>query len=77
MPDSGVVRRLAAALLAGEQERRAIAERITEVLGAPRPWARRLAAKYVDFVQGRTRPRQDDVVAFLLRRGDFGISLFR
>jgi RNA-directed DNA polymerase len=67
MPDSSLLRALAASVLAGEASVEQITFRLSRTLGKPWRWLRPLAQRYVREVSGQTRPRRRDVVQFLLR----------
>ena len=59
---------IASAFLAGEATVEQIIERATRVLGKPSRWITRAARRFVkDFPPHKTRPRQREVVEFLLR----------
>ena len=58
-------------LLAGEPEFEQIVTRTSRLLGRPWRWLRPLARRYVKAVSGKTRPRQREVVQFILRDAGF------
>jgi RNA-directed DNA polymerase len=66
MPDSLLLRALARSFLAGEPTVEQLVARGSRTLGQPWRWLRPLARRYVDAFGGLTRPRQRDVVQFLL-----------
>jgi hypothetical protein len=69
MLSSAILKVLAKAILAGEQERDAVAARLVHVLGRNWRWVRPLAGRYVETFAGRIRPRRRDLISFL--RADF------
>jgi RNA-directed DNA polymerase len=71
MPDPSLVTVLARAFLAGEPTVEQIVARCSRTLGRPWRWLRPLAQRYVEAVDGQTRPRRRDVVQFLLRDEGF------
>jgi len=67
---------VAAAFLAGEQTVDQLIQRITRTLGHDWRWIPRVARRFVKaFPSGKTRPRQRDVVRFLLRDRSFRRAL--
>ena len=62
---------LARSFLAGEQEAEQVAARGSETLGRRWRWLDFLAQRYVDRFSGLTRPRQREVMQFLLRDRGF------
>jgi RNA-directed DNA polymerase len=66
MPTSAVISVLARSLLAAEPTIDDVHARAVRTLGRSWRWLRPLARRYVDAFAGRTRPRQRDVVRFLL-----------
>jgi len=75
MPDSLLLKALAASFLAGEPTVEQLVARGARVLGQPWRWLRPLAERYVNALGGRTRPRQRDVVRFFLH--DLGLKRAR
>jgi RNA-directed DNA polymerase len=75
MPDSLLLRALARSFLAGEPNVEQLVARGARTLGQPWRWLRPLALRYVNVFGGRTRPRQRDVVQFLLH--DLGVKRAR
>jgi RNA-directed DNA polymerase len=71
MPDPSLVRMLAKCFLAGEPAVEQIVDRGSHTLGKRWRWLRPLAQRYVKAFTGRTRPRQRDVVQFLLHDPGF------
>src|SRR5580704_8927848 len=71
MPDPSIVRMLARCYLAGEPVVDQIVARGSHTLGKRWPWLRPLAQRYIKAFIGRTRPRQRDVIRFLLRDRGF------
>jgi RNA-directed DNA polymerase len=71
MPKPPVLNVLARALLAGEQSVERVVARASRTLGRPWRWLRPVAQRYVDAYAGRTRPRQREVVQFLLKDPSF------
>ena len=65
MLSSAILKVLAKAILAGEQERDAVAARLVHVLGRNWRWIRPLAGRYVEIFAGRIRPRRRDLISFL------------
>ena len=66
MTKASLVLVLAESFLAGEADVEQIAARAGRMLGRNWRWLRPLAHRYVAAIDGRTRPRRRDVVAFLL-----------
>jgi RNA-directed DNA polymerase len=71
MPDPSLVRMLARCFLACEPAADQIVARGSRMLGKQWRWLRPLAQRYVKAFAGRTRPRQRDVVRFLLHDRGF------
>ena len=71
MPDPSLVRVLAKCFLAGETSVDQIVARGSRTLGKHWRWLRPLAQRYIKAVTGKTRPRQRDVVEFLLHDRGF------
>jgi len=71
MPDPSLVRMLAKCFLAGEPAVEQIVARGSHTLGKRWRWLRPLAQRYVKTVTDRTRPRQREVVQFLLHDRGF------
>jgi RNA-directed DNA polymerase len=71
MPDPSLVRVLAKCFLAGEPAVEQIVARGSRTLGKRWRWLRSLAQRYVKAFADRTRPRQRDVVRFLLHDRGF------
>lgn len=71
MSDNSLVNALASALMVGAQQLDAVVERGTTVLGKRRRWLIPLAERYLAEFEGRTRPRQREVVEFLLSDPEF------
>jgi RNA-directed DNA polymerase len=67
MPNSSLLRVLAASLLAGQPSADQIELRCEQVLGRNWHWVKPLAKRYVKAFAARTRPRRRDVVEFLIR----------
>jgi RNA-directed DNA polymerase len=72
MPNPSLLRALARSFLNGEVRVDKIVERAKSTLGRPWRWLRPLAERYVEAVEGRTRPRHRDAVRFL--RSDAGFQ---
>jgi len=62
---------LARSFLAGELAVEAIVDHASKALGRNWRWLRPLARRYVEAVSGETRPRQRDVIEFLLKDQGF------
>lgn len=71
MPDLSLVRVLARCFLAGEPSVEKIVARGSYTLGKRWRWLRPLAQRYVKALADRTRPRQRDVVRFLVHDRGF------
>jgi RNA-directed DNA polymerase len=71
MPNSALLRILAASFLAGQPSADAIELRSARVLGRRWHWLKPLAKRYVNAFAARTRPRRRDVIAFLIRDEGF------
>ena len=71
MPDPSLVRMLARCFLAGEPAVEQIVARGSHTLGKRWRWLRPLAQRYISAFTGRTRPRQREVVRFLLHDRGF------
>ena len=71
MPDPFLVRMLAKSFLAGEPAVEQIVARGSHTLGKRWRWLRPLAHRYVKTLTRRTRPRQREVVQFLLHDRGF------
>jgi len=67
MLHASVVEILARALTAGEMNAESAAQRIVLAVGLDKPWVHRIAARFVQQFEGRTRPRHRDVLDFLMR----------
>jgi hypothetical protein len=65
MLSSAILKVLAKAILAGEQEKDAVAARLFHVLGRNWRWVRPLAGRYVEIYAGGIRPRRRDLISFL------------
>lgn len=70
-PNHFVVKALASAFLAGRQSAEHVAERGMHALGRRWSWLRPLSRRYLKTFTGLMRPREQDVVAFLLRDHGF------
>lgn len=66
MPDSPLLRALARSFLSGEPSVDQLTDRATKLLGRSWRWLRPLVQRYAKAFAGQTRPRQRDVVRFLL-----------
>ncbi len=62
---------LARSFLAGEPTVDGIVDRASTILGRSRRWLRPLARRYLEATAGETRPRQRDVVEFILNDPGF------
>src|SRR5258708_34126752 len=71
MPDRSLVRMLVRSFLAGDPAIEQIVARGSRTLGKRWRWLRPLAQRYIKAFAGRTRPRQRDVVRFLLNDRGF------
>ena len=71
MSDPPFLRALARSFLAGDPTVEQIVARSSRALGRRWRWLRPLAQRYVEVVDGRTRPRYRDVVRFLLQDQGF------
>jgi RNA-directed DNA polymerase len=71
MLDPSLVAALARSFLAGEFSVEEVVARGSHTLGQPWPWLRPLARRYVVAFTGRIRPRQRDVVEFLVHDRGF------
>lgn len=71
MPNSSLLRVLAASFLAGEPSAHQIELRGAQILGRKWHWLKPLADRYVIAFAERTRPRRRDVVEFLIRDEGF------
>jgi RNA-directed DNA polymerase len=67
MPNPSLIPALARSMLAGEATVEQIEARAGQMLGRQWRWLRPLARRYVKAFGGKVRPRQRDVVEFLLR----------
>ena len=72
MPNPSLLRALARAFLAGEPGAAEMAQRASRLLGREWRWLRPLAQRYLNAVEGTTRPRHRDVVQFFLEDAGFG-----
>jgi hypothetical protein len=71
MDDHSLLTALARSFLAGESTVEGIVARSRRTLGRNWRWLRPLARRYVETVAGKTRPRQRDVIEFLLHDPGF------
>ena len=71
MPRKPLLRALAAAILAGENNVEQIVMRSERVLGREWPWLKPLAQRYVTAFAGGTRPRLREVIGFVRRDRGF------
>lgn len=71
MPSSAVISVLARSFLAGEPTVDGVHSTAARTLGRSWRWLRPLADRYLQAFRGRTRPRQRDVVRFLLEDAGF------
>lgn len=71
MPNSSLLRVLAASFLAGQPSADQIELRVAQVLGRKWHWLKPLAKRYVKAFAALMRPRRRDVIAFLIRDEGF------
>jgi len=77
MFDRSLLRALSTSILAGEPSVDGIIARGSQTLGRRRRWLQPLAKRYVAFFSGRVRPRQREVVRFLLADRGFRTALLK
>lgn len=75
MPDPSLMKVLARCFLAGELSLQPIVDRCSQAPGRRWRWFPPLAQRYIKALVGRTRPRQRDVIRFLLQDRGFQRAL--